>query len=513
MEIFISTTFVYLIIMLYCWDIERRTTMTMMMKTNELMREEKSEEKIENEDNPILIWYNGGLMPDIDQFRICLRRLPSSNMINRLRQLKEANSYSLTYHPHNLRNDEIACRITKNKDFVRHANFSTFLFYGTETNELPFPKEWPSNIKHGKYSKWRSSLSHPRKWWALYHEESPKNQELFSSSHFSSLFDVSATIQNLSDIPLTLHSLPSINYVQEKRFMKSFHEKELLQKRKNYGDIIYIQSACNPPSDRETLVSYLSNYFQIDSYGKCLNNRSLPSNLRDAASTYNDDNLHRIIAQYKLVLAFENGICDDYITEKLWRSFYVGTIPIYFGSPTVQQWLPTNDSVIFVNRHEHIDDLVNEINETLNNQQLYEKRRRYKYNIENKKLISTMNLREYETNNENILPSSIAAFECEACRHAHQMTDKERETDKKEISSYYCEEPKAMEERFKGFIRSPNEERDLWVEIYRNLWLEGKANGRRIYDEVMNEKEQKEIIEKHLKIYNSLESLFHLTFR
>lgn len=47
-----------------------------------------------------------------------------------------------------------------------------------------------------------------------------------------------------------------------------------------------------------------------------------------------DDTL-RLVAKYKFVLALENGICDDYITEKLWRPLIAGSVPVYVGSPTV----------------------------------------------------------------------------------------------------------------------------------------------------------------------------------
>ena len=40
-------------------------------------------------------------------------------------------------------------------------------------------------------------------------------------------------------------------------------------------------------------------------------------------------------------MAAENAVCEDYITEKFWRSFYVGTVPIVYGSPTIKvfDWL------------------------------------------------------------------------------------------------------------------------------------------------------------------------------
>ena len=40
-----------------------------------------------------------------------------------------------------------------------------------------------------------------------------------------------------------------------------------------------------------------------------------------------------LLGNYKFTLATENAICDDYMTEKLWRPFMVGSVPIIWGSP------------------------------------------------------------------------------------------------------------------------------------------------------------------------------------
>jgi hypothetical protein len=38
-----------------------------------------------------------------------------------------------------------------------------------------------------------------------------------------------------------------------------------------------------------------------------------------------------LLAKYKFVIAIENAICDDYITEKLWRALQLGSVPLYLG--------------------------------------------------------------------------------------------------------------------------------------------------------------------------------------
>lgn len=48
------------------------------------------------------------------------------------------------------------------------------------------------------------------------------------------------------------------------------------------------------------------------------------------------DDFHKLAAKYKFALAMENAICDDYVTEKLWRPLRLGSVPIVFGSPKVK---------------------------------------------------------------------------------------------------------------------------------------------------------------------------------
>jgi alpha-1,3-fucosyltransferase 10 len=56
----------------------------------------------------------------------------------------------------------------------------------------------------------------------------------------------------------------------------------------------------------------------VDSYGQCLHNKDLPSHLRDSIAM-EEQAFYQILAQYKFILAFQNAVCDDYITEKLCR--------------------------------------------------------------------------------------------------------------------------------------------------------------------------------------------------
>ena len=80
-------------------------------------------------------------------------------------------------------------------------------------------------------------------------------------------------------------------------------------------------------------------FVKVDFYGKCLHNKNLLEHLKDPL-TFDKDDLLEIINKYKFNASFENSICHDYITEKLWRPFVVSLVPVVLGSPTVQDGPP-----------------------------------------------------------------------------------------------------------------------------------------------------------------------------
>ena len=105
-------------------------------------------------------------------------------------------------------------------------------------------------------------------------------------------------------------------------FLVPLAEKNQLLEKENLGLVAYVQSSCDTPSGRDEYVEELMNYIKVDSYGFCLHNKDLPSHLSQPQKMKDIEFLH-ILAKYKFVLAIENAVCDDYITEKLWKVIQV----------------------------------------------------------------------------------------------------------------------------------------------------------------------------------------------
>jgi len=51
---------------------------------------------------------------------------------------------------------------------------------------------------------------------------------------------------------------------------------------------------------------------------------------------------HQTLSKYNFSICFENCIFTGYITEKIFDCFFTGNIPIYFGAPDIQKYIPKN---------------------------------------------------------------------------------------------------------------------------------------------------------------------------
>ncbi len=100
---------------------------------------------------------------------------------------------------------------------------------------------------------------------------------------------------------------------------------------------------------REMFFEKLSQYKTVDSGGRCKNNVGGP--VQDKKG---------FLKNYKFSLAFENTSSLGYCTEKLLEAFQAGTVPVYYGDPSVAQDF---NGKAFINCHDYnsIDEVIEAI--------------------------------------------------------------------------------------------------------------------------------------------------------
>lgn len=240
---------------------------------------------------------------------------------------------------------------------------------------------------------------------------------------------------------------------------------------------VYVHSDCDPPSDRDAYVTELMKYMKIDAYGQCLHNKELPQKLQDPL-TMDDEDFFRILAEYKFNLAFENAICNDYMTEKLWRPLNLGSVPVYRGSPKVRDWLPDNQSAILADDFESPEMLATYLNKLDANDEEYDKFLQFKRTgvINNQHLVETMKHRKWGVN-DPLQTNFISGFECFICNriHANEQSAKKR-TFVADADHYNCPLPTPFG---KGNTFANNK----W---YIDAWKDGVYQAKALYKLVMS---------------------------
>ncbi|GFO07998.1 glycoprotein 3-alpha-l-fucosyltransferase a-like [Plakobranchus ocellatus] len=115
-----------------------------------------------------------------------------------------------------------------------------------------------------------------------------------------------------------------------------------LDKRANYYEIAkgktrsvaWFVSNCRTPSRRYDYVQELKRYIDVDIYGGC----GIPCKKKDGKCT------KELPVKYKFYLSFENSICTDYISEKLYKIYAADmhVIPVTRGGSQYRRYFPEN---------------------------------------------------------------------------------------------------------------------------------------------------------------------------
>jgi len=104
---------------------------------------------------------------------------------------------------------------------------------------------------------------------------------------------------------------------------------------------VYLASSLLDRSGRNAYAHELMEHLRVDSYGRCLTNRTLEKD--EGRQTKLD-----VIASYRFTLAFENSVAPDYVTEKFFDPLIAGSVPVYLGAPNIADFAPGENCYIDV---------------------------------------------------------------------------------------------------------------------------------------------------------------------
>lgn len=166
---------------------------------------------------------------------------------------------------------------------------------------------------------------YPGQLWVLWSQESSQNLPMMRDPTFLRNFDLRMTYETDADVWAP--------YLPKREQWLGTRRAEVKPKASD-APVVMFQSSGFNLSRREEFVSELARHVGLHSYGRFLNNRSVEGPDLGIVTKL------ETIARYPFCIAFENSICDDYVTEKLFEPLLVGSVPLYLGASNAARFAP-----------------------------------------------------------------------------------------------------------------------------------------------------------------------------
>ena len=171
-------------------------------------------------------------------------------------------------------------------------------------------------------------MRHPKQKWIAHTQESPANEGVPGA--WTSLFNSTATYVRRSNVwtPYGIFSRkPPDQPVQG-------NKSAIATKTKM---VAWMVSRCNAHSKRELYVKELQKYIDVDVYGLCGN--------LTCSRRYETSCREMVEQNYKFYLAFENSLCEDYVTEKLFQTLKHYIVPVVMAGADLKNLAPPNSYI------------------------------------------------------------------------------------------------------------------------------------------------------------------------
>ncbi|XP_050701863.1 alpha-(1,3)-fucosyltransferase C-like [Eriocheir sinensis] len=132
-------------------------------------------------------------------------------------------------------------------------------------------------------------------------------------------------------------------------YLKALESATLLQGKREDGEdwaafltrpklVAWMVSHCSTTSGREYYVRELRWHIEVDVFGACGERQCPKDHMEDCYTSV-------LRPTYKFYLAFENNLCEDYLTEKVWLPLIHGLVPVVYGGSRYSDFLPPHSYV------------------------------------------------------------------------------------------------------------------------------------------------------------------------
>ena len=162
-------------------------------------------------------------------------------------------------------------------------------------------------------------------------------------------------------LPLFVIYMWALKNIHNTQYDVNYIFNPTVKDKTNFCSFVVANPKCE---ERNLFFKMLSNYKRVDSGGPLFNNINAKLDGENAKINF--------LSSRKFNICFESMSYSGYVTEKILHAFYAGTIPIYWGSNTVESDF-NKDAFINVNNFASFEECIEYIIEVDNDDELYNK--------------------------------------------------------------------------------------------------------------------------------------------
>ncbi|VDM42269.1 unnamed protein product [Toxocara canis] len=163
-------------------------------------------------------------------------------------------------------------------------------------------------------------------------QESPYHTGYVLDQIPSNYFNITMTYRLDSDVRAGYGWMSPIDNTTSRDEVWRWNEVEDIVEGKSKS-VLQMVSNCATESKRELYVSALAQHIEVTEYGRC-GHGSCDKQCEQQA-----------IAQHYFYLAFENSVCRDYVTEKLFRRMEMIIVPVVLKRSIASSFLPNGSFI------------------------------------------------------------------------------------------------------------------------------------------------------------------------
>ena len=227
------------------------------------------------------------------------------------------------------------CYITLNQSAAAEDEFDSIIFQGWQFNET-----------------WRKRKRKPHQMYIFYSSEPPGlNGMAHDLDQYNGFFNRTMTYLSDSDFHYPfgrIDALPSApkSTVERLRMMRNVFRSDYNPAAGKNNIAVIMTMNCDVPSQRLNYVHQLQKHISVDIIspgGKCGGEDACP--LWTHYRNYEDECRDMIEIKYKFYLAFENSICDEYVTEKFFFAIGRNIVPVVLGGANYSAIAPPHSYI------------------------------------------------------------------------------------------------------------------------------------------------------------------------